>query len=174
VAVAALGTVLLLAGCAREAPAAPLPSGSAGAAPPAGPSGGPTGPGDAVLAAYLGYWDAVVHAHRGANPADPVLARHAAGAELTRVRGAVARNRQQQISIRGTVTHQPRVASVSGATAEVDDCYDISRWNPVSLRTGRAIKASQQSGTGRYRGQFGLREGTGGWIVVSSSISGAC
>ncbi|MEN3356980.1 MAG: hypothetical protein V7637_962 [Mycobacteriales bacterium] len=167
----ALGAALV--GCGGGSAPTPLPEGSGPTAAPS-PTQTSTGPGAPVLAAYLAYWDAVIHAHRAANPADPVLARHAAGAELTKVRNAVARNRQQQISIRGTVTHQPRVSAASGATAVVDDCYDISEWNPVSLRTGRPIAATEQGGTGRYRGRFGLRRGAGSWIVVSSSISGAC
>ncbi len=172
VALAALAA--LLAGCGGGTAAAPLPDGSG-----AGPTGSP-GPtvtstaDDPVLAGYLAYWDAVIHAHRAANPADPALRKHAAGAELTKVRNAVARNRQQQISVRGTVTHKPTVASVSGANAVVDDCYDVSAWNPVDVRNGQPIDAVNAGGTGRYRGRFGLRFGAGGWVVVSSSTSGAC
>jgi hypothetical protein len=164
--------VALLGGCGGSA-AAPLPEG-AGPSAPVSPTAGDTGPDGQVLAAYLAYWDAVIHAHRVATAADPGLAQHAAGAELTKVRSAVDRNRVQQLSIRGTVKHQPKVAAVSGATAVVNDCYDVSAWKPVSLRNGQPVKVIDQGGTGRYRGRFELRRGAGGWVVVSSSISGAC
>jgi hypothetical protein len=164
--------VALMGGCGGSAPV-PLPDG-AGSSLPAGPTATGTGPDSQVLAAYLAYWDAVIHAHRAATAADPVLARHAAGRELTKVRNAVDRNRVQQLSIRGTVKHQPKVAAVSGAAAVVDDCYDVTAWKPVSLRNGQPIKVIEQGGTGRYRGRFELRRGAGGWVVVSSSISGAC
>jgi hypothetical protein len=175
--VAALAALAaLLAGCGGggDPAAAPLPDG--GGASQVG-SPGPTvtsSADDPVLAGYLAYWDAVLHAHRVANPADPALRQHAAGAELTKVRNAVARNRQQQISVRGTVTHKPTVTSVSAASAVVDDCYDVSAWNPVDVRNGQPIEAVDAGGTGRYRGRFGLRFGAGGWVVVSSSTSGAC
>jgi hypothetical protein len=166
--------LLLLAGCGGGAAPSALPvDGPAPTGAPTGPASSPglDGP---VLAGYLAYWDAVIHAHRTANPADPELGRHTGGAELAKVRGVVARNRQQRISVRGTVTHAPAVAAVTGAAAVVNDCYDVSRWNPVDVRTGKAIDAVETGGTGRYRGQFGLRQGTGGWYVVSSKTLGAC
>lgn len=163
---------LLLAGCGGSAPAQ-LPDGAGPSAAPS-PTAVGTGPESQVLAAYLAYWDAVIHAHRVSTAADPVLAQHAAGAELAKVRSAVERNRVQQLSLRGTVKHRPTVSGVSGATAVVVDCYDVSAWKPVSLRNGQPIKVIEEGGTGRYRGRFELRRGAGGWVVVGSSISGAC
>jgi hypothetical protein len=170
------GAVLMvLAGCSGNAdPATSLPEATST---PASPSARTSSGQDAngrVLAAYLAYWDAVIHAHRTANPADPVLAKHAAGAELTKVRQTVARNRIQQISIRGTVTHKPAVESVTGSAAVVADCYDISAWDPVNLRTGLPIDALEQGGTGRYRARYTLRAVAGTWVVSASSTSGGC
>jgi hypothetical protein len=162
----------LLAGCGGTA-APPLPGGPASPAPSQAPTA-TAAPGDPVLAGYLAYWDAVIQAHRAANPNYPALARHAAGAELTKVRNAISRNRQQDVSIRGTVKHQPRVASVSGPAAVVDDCYDVSGWNPVDLGNGQPIDAVDAGGTGRYRGRFTLRREAGGWLVISSTTSGGC
>jgi len=84
------------------------------------------------------------------------------------VRAAVARNRVQRISIRGEVTHRPAVASATGASAVVVvvvDCYDVSGWDPVDVRTGRPIDAVDVGGTGRYRGRFGLHRApaAGAW-----------
>jgi hypothetical protein len=162
--------LLLLSGCGGSS-SSELPRDQAGSPSPAAAGPGTDGP---VLTAYLAYWDAVIHAHRTANPADPGLARLAAGRELAKVRAAVARNRIQRVSIRGTVTHRPAVASVTGASAVVEDCYDISGWDPVDMRTGKPIDAVEAGGTGRYRGRFGLQSGAGGWRVVSSKTLGAC
>jgi hypothetical protein len=171
-AAAAGAALLLVAGCGGGSPSA-LPADAAGPtgspSPPAAPAAG--GP---VLTAYLAYWDAVIHAHRTINPADPDLARHAAGAELAKVRGVIARNRQQRISIRGAVSHRPAVTAVTGVSAAVEDCYDVSGWNPVDVRTGKPIDAVEAGGTGRYKGRFGLRHVPAGWYVVSSATLGAC
>jgi hypothetical protein len=171
---AAVALVLALAGCAGGSTASSLPDGTGGTTGAPSPSAASPDGGGPVLTAYLAYWNAVLHAHQTTNPADPELARHAAGAELTKVRRAVALNRQQQISIRGTVTHQPRVASVTRTAAVVEDCYDVSGWDPVDRRTGKPIEAVDAGGTGRYKGRFGLRPGAGGWYVVSSATQGAC
>jgi hypothetical protein len=168
-------TAGLLAGCGGSAPIAGLP-GSDGSTGPAPSSAAPSSGGvqDQVLAGYLAYWDAVIHAHRTANAADPELARHAAGAELTKVRGVVARNRVQSISIRGSVSHQPTVTAAAGTSAVVQDCYDVSGWDPVDIRTGKPIAAVEEGGTGRYKGRFSLHRATGTWYVVNSATLGAC
>jgi hypothetical protein len=108
--------------------------------------------------------------------ATPTTGTGADGPVLTKVRGAIARNQQQRISIRGTVTHRPAVASVTGTSAVVEDCYDVSGWDPVDVRTGEPIDAVDAGGTGRYRGRFGLQPGAGagGWRVVSSKALGVC
>lgn len=170
---------LALVSCAADssAPAAPLPGTTgrtASSSPgPASPTAG--APRAQVLAAYLGYWDAVLRAHRTANPAEPELARHAAEPELTKVRQTVSRNKIQNLSLRGTVTHRPSVTVVDASTAQVDDCYDSTGWNPVSLRTGQPIAAVPENGTGRYRARFALRSAGGGrWRVIRSSELGGC
>ena len=72
------------------------------------------------------------------------------------------------------MTHRPTVASATGTSAVVVDCYDVSGWDPVDVRTGRPIDAVDAGGTGRYRGRFGLRKGAGGWRVLSSTTLGGC
>ena len=51
---------------------------------------------------------------------------------MPRVRATVSRNKVQKLSLRGEVGHSPRPVKVTGTTATVEDCYDISAWNPVS------------------------------------------
>jgi hypothetical protein len=152
-----------------------LPPGPPTSAAPAGtPSAEPAAGGDPVLAAYLRFWDTVVAANRAADPGLPALRTVAADPELTMVRNTVSRNKIQKLSLRGDVGHTPKPARVSGSTATVEDCYDISEWNPVRLDTGQPIQVTDESGTGRYRARYTLRRSGAGWLVVNHSALGGC
>ncbi len=165
------------AACSSAGGTTDLPAGPAGSAAPGSttaPTAGATAPGDPVLAAYRTFWDAVVAANRAANPALPQLATVAADPELSRVRDTVSRNKIQQLSLRGQVGHAPKAAVVAGTTATVEDCYDISGWNPVDLRTGKPVEVTEESGTGRYRARYTLRQSAAGWLVVDQRALGGC
>jgi hypothetical protein len=129
---------------------------------------------DPVLASYLRFWDAVVAANRAADPSLAALRTAAADPELSRVRATVSRNKVQKLSLRGEVGHSPRPAKVTGTTATIEDCYDISAWNPVRLDTGQPIEATDESGTGRYRARYTLRRSGAGWLVVNHTALGGC
>lgn len=170
-----LAVLASLAGCRVDrTPVAALPDSAAPTSSSATTTATPTGERAAVLAAYLSFWDAVIAAHRAANAADPRLDAVAADPELTSVRRAVARNRAQQLSVRGAVTHRPSDVSVRGATAVLSDCYDVSRWDPVDLRTGRPVDAVDESGTGRYSARYALRKVARGWVVTKATVEGRC
>ena len=129
---------------------------------------------DPVLASYLRFWDAVVAANRTAEPSLAALRTTAADPELSKVRATVSRNKVQKLSLRGTVGHSPQPAKVTGDTATIEDCYDISRWNPVRLDTGQPVDATDESGTGRYLARFTLRRTGSGWLVVDHVALGGC
>jgi hypothetical protein len=161
--------------CSSAGGTTDLPAGPAApAATTPAPTAGATAPGDPVLAAYRTFWDAVVAANRTANPALPRLATVAADPELSRVRDTVSRNKIQQLSLRGEVAHAPKPAVVAGTTATVEDCYDISKWNPVDLRTGKPVEVTEEGGTGRYRARYTLRRSAAGWLVVDQKALGGC
>ena len=150
-----------------------LPPGPAAASPPvATPSA--TAATDPVLGSYLRFWNAVIAANRAADPSLPALRTAAADPELSRVRATVSRNRVQKLSLRGDVGHSPGPAKVTGGTATVEDCYDISGWNPVRLDTGQPIEVTEESGTGRYRARYTLRRSGTGWLVVNHTALGDC
>jgi hypothetical protein len=152
-----------------------LPPGPAvHSAPSAAPSAGRASGEDPVLASYLRFWDAVVAANRAADPSLGVLRTVAADPELSRVRATVSRNRVQKLSLRGEVGHAAQPARVTGTTATIEDCYDISGWNPVRLDTGQPIQAADESGTGRYRARYTLRRSGTGWLVVNHIALGGC
>ncbi len=98
----------------------------------------------------------------------------AADPELSRVRATVSRNKVQKLSLRGEVGHSPQPAKVTGTTATIEDCYDISAWNPVRLDTGQPIDVTDESGTGRYRARYTLRRSGAGWLVVNHTALGGC
>jgi hypothetical protein len=163
------------AACSSAGGTTDLPAGPAAATTAAvatSPSAAPAA--DQVLSAYRKFWDAVVAANKAADPAAPGLAQVAADPELSRVRDTVSRNRIQKLSLRGAVGHTPKQATVSGATATIEDCYDISDWNPVSLSTGKPIEVTDESGTGRYRARYTLRRSGAGWLVVDQKALGGC
>lgn len=181
-----LRTVLGVAACAAVLAACsgdtgstalpPPPSGSTAvtAAPTTAAASSAVTPEEQVLAGYQRFWDAVVAAHEASDPALPALAAAAADPELGRVRAAVARNAVQKLSLRGEVGHDPRPAAITGATASLDDCYDLSRWNPVNRTTGQRVEVTESGGTGRYRARYTLRRSGSGWIVVDQKALGGC
>jgi hypothetical protein len=170
----ALSLVLPLAACGGTAGGSTeLPPGPAAASAPAATSS-PTAAGDPVLASYLRFWDAVVAANRAADPSLAALRTAAADPELSRLRATVSRNRVQKLSLRGEVGHAPQPAKVSGGSATIEDCYDISGWNPVRLDTGKPIEVTDESGTGRYRARYTLHRSGAGWLVVNHTALGDC
>lgn len=176
-AVIAALAVFALAGCGGDSTAGTeLPPGSAATATVTSPSA-PTAPAageNPVLASYLRFWDAVIAANRAADPAYAGLAVVAANPELGRVRTTVARNKVQKLSLRGEVGHTPGTPAVTGTTATVEDCYDISRWNPVDLTTGERVEVIESGGTGRYKARYTLRRSGSGWLVVDQESLGGC
>ena len=172
----ALSLALSLAACGTggDGPSE-LPAGPAAASTPAATAAtDAVQSDDPVLASYLRYWDAVVAANRAADPGLAALRSAVADPELSRVRATVARNKIQKLSLRGEVAHSPRPAKVTGSTATIEDCYDISAWNPVRLDTGQPIDVTEESGTGRYRARYTLRRSGAGWLVVNHTALGGC
>ena len=173
---AALLPLAAVAACGGDDAPSTLPGGSdaaAGGTTPA-PAATSASAGQQVLAAYLRYWDAVIAAHAKADPRSAGLATVAADPELSKVRAAVDRNRIQQISLRGTVAHTPGAIRTAGTGATVEDCYDISGWNPVNTKTGAPIDVTEEGGTGRYRVRYTLRRSGAGWLVVTDAPLGGC
>lgn len=165
-----------LAACSGDGAPTSLPSDSgpapSGSAPSTATATG--APRDQVLAAYLRYWDAVLVAHRQADPRSAGLTGVAVDPALSKIRSTIDRNRIQRISLRGQVSHDPVVRQVAGSTATVEDCYDISGWNPVNLTTGAAIDVTEEGGTGRYRVRYTLRRSGSSWLVATDSPLGGC
>jgi hypothetical protein len=76
-----------------------------------------------VLGAYRSFWDAYLAAADPMDPASPLLAQHATGAQLETVQRAFLARRAGGEVIRGTLDLAPRVISIVDDTAAVRDCY---------------------------------------------------
>ena len=164
-----------VAGCGGGSSGGELPPGPSLAPAAGSATASPSAsPGQLVLGSYLKFWDAVVAANKASDPQLPALATAAADPQLSRVRKAIRVNRQQKLSLRGTVEHTPTLTKLAGAAATIEDCYDVSAWQPVNVTTGDKIDATDANGTGRYRARYTLRRSAGGWIVTDQVALGGC
>ena len=130
---------------------------------------------DQVLTAYRTFWDAVIAAHKATDPQLPALA--AVGGEPRAEPGprkAIAVNKSSRSACAARSATRSERVKVAGATATVEDCYDISAWNPIDLRTGDAIDVTDYSGTGRYHARYTLRRSGASWLVVDQKALGGC
>jgi hypothetical protein len=171
--VAAAAAMLAACGGASDAALPPGPAGATTA--PATTTPAPTAsPGAAALTSYLGFWDAVIAANKASDPLLPALAGASADPQLGKVRKAIRVNKTQGVSLRGTVAHKPEVTATSAAAATVEDCYDVSRWTPVDIKTGAPIDVTEANGTGRYHARYTLRRSGGDWRVTDQVALGGC
>jgi hypothetical protein len=82
----------------------------------------------AVLAAYRAYWADVVAVGKTADWRSPRLAKHATGQALEVVRTHFRTMKAAGLIDLGTVKLSPKVTTVRGRTAVVEDCIDVSRF----------------------------------------------
>jgi hypothetical protein len=126
----------------------------------------------AVLAAYRAFWDDVVAAARTADWRSPRLDDHATGKMLDRIRGQFRALEFQGWVARGTIEVSPRLASLTGRKATVQDCVDGSRFRRYDPKKRQWL----DSGGGqpdRQRSTLTL-DGQGNWKVADSEVSGKC
>jgi hypothetical protein len=112
------------------------------------PGGEPSAPaGDnatqrAVLAAYQGYWDAILAANDPPDPSHPALRRYATGAAYESVVAAARTNRLARRAVRlppnSISTHRAQVVSLQGESATVRDCA-IDDGLVVDMDTGKVV-----------------------------------
>ena len=130
--------LLALAGCAAPS-GSPGSPGSTPAAVTArsapSPAEGATAAAD-VLAAYRAFWDEVTAAASTADQEAADLRRHATGEQLVTTIGQLYDLRRRGLVLRGRVRLDPRVVSLSGDGAVVEDCQDGSRFLAYDARTG--------------------------------------
>jgi hypothetical protein len=122
----------------------------------------------AAEAAYRAFWSAYLKAADPMRPADPALARYAAGQELDQVRQAFTTHLAKNEVIRGRLDLDPTVESISSHGATITDCY-LDATHVFDATTG-----TQKDADGEKRFQVKatllLRDDT--WKVSSISKEG--
>lgn len=124
----------------------------------------------AIIDAYIGYWDARFAANSGTpNPADPALRRSATGAQLE----AVVAETQENLDAGRAFQARPNpadyrrvtVVSVNGESAVVQECF-VDDGLVIDRATGDVL--NDTIATHSVRGE--LRKVDGEWRVASTSL----
>ena len=129
-----LGAVLVLSSCSGDGDAeGAIATTTTGQAPTTAAATTTTRPSKtdtkaAVLAAYRAYWADVVAVGKTADWRSPRLAKHATGQALEKVRTHFRTMKAAGLIDLGTVKLSPKVTTVRGRTAVVEDCIDVSRF----------------------------------------------
>ena len=177
-AVAAATMAAALGGCsggggglADDPPAATPPA--ATTLPPARSSVDDSEVEPAVLAAYVGMWEAYESAGQppAADPGSPVLARYAAGEALDALVNGLVSMRGAGLVFQGRVVFAPEVVEVSPASvparARVEDCADST--GSARVRADGAPFADEPGGLRRIVAEL-ERGRAGGWKVTSFAV----
>ncbi|MCW2506567.1 MAG: hypothetical protein JWO79_4851, partial [Actinomycetia bacterium] len=90
-----------------------------------------------VEADYLAYWSALKAAHEASNPSYPDLRKHATGDQLQKAMQAIESLRSGGLQLRGDVTHESKVVSLTGSVANIDDCIDTSGRTLFDRKSGK-------------------------------------
>lgn len=123
---------------------------------------------DQVVAAYLGFWDAVFAAGNPPDPDNPALAEFATGFQLERSRAVAAEDHAGGIGTRQgepPTRHDPRVVRVTEGEAVVVDCW-LDTDVLYRIETGERVDDRQVW----TRGEFHLVVVEGSWKVERSDV----
>ena len=129
-----LGVVLVLSSCSGDGDAeGAIATTTTGQAPTTAAATTTTRPSvadtkAAVLAAYRASWADVVAVAKTADWQSPRLAAHTTGQALQRLRTHFRNLKTFGLITLGTVKLNPRVTTLRGRTAIVEDCVDVSRF----------------------------------------------
>jgi hypothetical protein len=122
----------------------------------------------AAEAAYRAFWSAYLEAADPMRPADPALARYAAGQELDQVRQAFMTHLAKNEVIRGHLDLDPTVESISSPRATITDCY-LDATHVFDATTG-AQKDADGEKRFQVKATLVLRDGV--WKVSAISKEG--
>ena len=160
-----LALIALAAGCTDRARSqSDGGSSSTGPTTTADPSG-------AILTAYRAHWADVIEAGKTADPRSPRLDDHATGEVLKTVRDNYRQLQADGEVVRGTVRLHPSVTSVSGSTATVRDCNDVTDFLRYDAKTGAP---REQRKTDVAELEVTLRLINGHWLVSETTVKGPC
>ena len=159
--------VLLVAGCSGRA-GGHVEEGSSTSS--IGPTT-TTDPRPAILAAYRAHWADVIEAGKTTDWRSPRLDDHATGETLQTVRDNYRQLHADGEVVRGVVRLHPRVTSVQGSTAIVDDCNDATDFLRYDAKTAAP---KEQRKTDIVEAKVTLRLINGAWLVSSIVLGEPC
>ena len=126
----------------------------------------------AVTDAYLRFWDAILAATAASDADHPGLAATAVGAALDEGRSIVQHDQAVPAHRSGSVGHTIGSVTVTGDSATVVDCVDMSGWAIIDDATGENLTAGA---LGSRSGTYTLtRQPDGSWKVSTGSPQGEC
>jgi len=136
---------------------------SSGPATSANPS-----PDEAVLTAYLAFWDTYIELGGTPPPFDaakvrPRLDEHTTGAEKAQLFDFLQKNAATGVVLRGDIDHSPKVASNDNTVAVVRDCMD-DRTGVYRVADNSRVDSDDPA---RHLYIVGLRQEGGRWRVES-------
>ncbi|MEV3933711.1 hypothetical protein [Streptomyces sp. NPDC049944] len=149
---------------------APAPAATAPSAPPPVPvSAGD--PAAEALEVYAAMWAERVKAFQVASAEDTELERYVASGVLSVFEKELARLKKDGMVIRGALGHEPeatlRDAEAGPPKATVNDCVDLSKWQPLDITTGWPIPLPGNQPV-RHEATATLeRTDSGRWIVTA-------
>jgi hypothetical protein len=138
---------LAAAACgSQQAPSVALPAKASGqaAVPPAASSSPPPTPEQVVAADYAGYWQAYGQAMTAGNAAGArhILAPYAAPATLGRLVASLAKVWAAHDQAYGAAQVHVLSVDITGSSALLHDCLDLSHFGVLDKTTGRVVSSS--------------------------------
>jgi len=126
---------------------------------------------NAILAAYQGYWDALIAAGKTADASSPALARFATGIALSDAKTHFADLKHQGQVDLGTVALHPTIVSADAKIASISDCADTTHWLRRDAKTG-ALRETPATAPEKDTVVLLLTDGT--WKVSYVTRKGTC
>jgi hypothetical protein len=133
-----------------------------------------TSPGEAAVAAYLGFWKAFVAAVAIPDPDYPDLRKYGTGSALDRIVHGIQVSKDQGVKGSGYIGFTPRVLDGTPEKITIRDCWDTTHSQVVHIDTGAPVEGD---GGGRRMNTSTLTlQINGRWKVSEYSLTalGSC
>ncbi|MEU5417774.1 hypothetical protein [Streptomyces sp. NPDC020667] len=175
---AALACALVLSGCGSDKhdeslgddPATPGAKASTSTSASASASADPQEAAKAeVITVYRKYWDEQLKAYAKASAADTDLNKYAFDKALSKTKGDLISMQQKGNVLKGEVKIDPKVTSINLSetpkTAAVTDCTDVSKWQLINQKSGKALELPKERLT-KFITNVSVRTVGERWMVV--------
>ncbi|MET9634686.1 hypothetical protein ABZX92_45325, partial [Lentzea sp. NPDC006480] len=166
-----LGSAVVLLGSCDRGPAP-------GALPPSGSSAIPTTSArDSAVSAYRAMWNGFAEAGNTSDPTSPVLAQHASGAALEKLRRSLQSDREKGVVTKGKPVLDPKVSEADPVgdpkKITITDCGDSTNWLKYGKDNG--LRADAAGGRRLIKASVD-KQSDGSWKVSDYAVHeiGSC